>query len=689
MLDDKHIKRQTIGATSKRDAACPLWCLMVAVLLVCSCTSEGRGTLSRTDVEAPLVRQQELAAILTDELRVLGKDASSTDQPLVSGPDSVIFDLTADELPNPAGAPLSVQGATLHWTEQLPGDFDQNGLVDFSDVSALAQHFGEKVQYLRPPVAGGRSDHPVGDPEGDGALNWRLARIDGDHNGTINAGDLTAIARHFHESIDNYWLCWRRGGQQNWEPCHVVTPMERSTAKGQPVRCRLMLMYPQDMGGFKPGELVEFLVRPSGKNAGELGEPSTPIALTLNSQQWETGPRAGLAEAIAADDDGNLYAVGSVIDSSAFGYRHLLLSKTRQPGLPQWQKHYGGSDYCRGNAVAIDSTCAVVICGVMQNDGAPNSNTLLIKTTRDGELLFQRRLQFSVNCNTSFTAVGIADDNSIYAAGTFGGYDYQTQEVYDALLLVHFDAAGNLLWSKCYRADPYIGTPDLVVNASHLYVVAFGGAICLDLDGAQVWSEGFQNSGAGHLAAGAGGQLWISGGTVDSVPNHTTLWFAALGTTDGAMLQQSSVQINSESCVGSGIQWMTNGDIWSGGMVGDGYANYPYLVHLDQQAQFICSFKRGLGSRETQTMPIAAVQDELVVSAPYREPGLLSDGNQPVWDWMPCDHSTAAVAAVPLVLREVNITAVEKDPAFELQEIPAGLAELPGSVSRSTIARVH
>ncbi|MBN2081029.1 PKD domain-containing protein [bacterium] len=53
---------------------------------------------------------------------------------------------------------------------------------------------------------------------GSGAANWRLARIDGDYNGVINAADITPIAQHWGEQLHGYYICRAVPGSSDFLP---------------------------------------------------------------------------------------------------------------------------------------------------------------------------------------------------------------------------------------------------------------------------------------------------------------------------------------------------------------------------------------------------------------------------------------------------------------------------------------
>lgn len=127
-------------------------------------------------------------------------------QPAIApnGDRTAVFDLALAPVdPDGAGPGLPI-GLELSWTEQFPGDFDQNGEVNLADLSCVSRYWNRTVAYDPPNWHSGLEFYPSGDPEGDGALNWRLARVDGDGNGVINLADVTTIAQHWQETLSGY-----------------------------------------------------------------------------------------------------------------------------------------------------------------------------------------------------------------------------------------------------------------------------------------------------------------------------------------------------------------------------------------------------------------------------------------------------------------------------------------------------
>jgi len=112
----------------------------------------------------------ELACLL--QARAEGKLPAAAPE----GPENAIADLalTGD----------GESGFQLTWRYRNHGDYDQNGKVGVSDITPIAQHFGELV-----PEDGGNS---------------LAAVIDGSGNGQVDIADVTAIAQRFGVGVASY-----------------------------------------------------------------------------------------------------------------------------------------------------------------------------------------------------------------------------------------------------------------------------------------------------------------------------------------------------------------------------------------------------------------------------------------------------------------------------------------------------
>jgi len=88
--------------------------------------------------------------------------------------------------------------ATLTWTEVLPGDYDNNGVVDIADLIPVALYYGQRTD------SGPDDAHRL---------------VNGDANPEINIWDLGAIAGNYAAHIQGYQV-WRghwNGSSTDWE----------------------------------------------------------------------------------------------------------------------------------------------------------------------------------------------------------------------------------------------------------------------------------------------------------------------------------------------------------------------------------------------------------------------------------------------------------------------------------------
>jgi hypothetical protein len=71
----------------------------------------------------------------------------------------------------------------IQWSHLNPGDYDQNGAVNISDLTPLGLHFGATG------------------PFNSNSVQWV---VDGDHNGEINLADITVIGQNFGNEVAGY-----------------------------------------------------------------------------------------------------------------------------------------------------------------------------------------------------------------------------------------------------------------------------------------------------------------------------------------------------------------------------------------------------------------------------------------------------------------------------------------------------
>lgn len=168
---------------------------ILAMLLLAGCTA-GSYPISEDRYDADRPAMQELLAMLEGELARLGVDPQRAVSAPPSGEENAVFDLAIDSIGS-----TWPRECRFSFTEQQAGDYDLNGQVGVSDLTPLGAHFNSSVVYSDPAGRDGIGWWPDGNPEGGGALNWRLARVDGNRDGLINVSDITPIAQHWQETI--------------------------------------------------------------------------------------------------------------------------------------------------------------------------------------------------------------------------------------------------------------------------------------------------------------------------------------------------------------------------------------------------------------------------------------------------------------------------------------------------------
>lgn len=255
--------------------------------------------------------ESELYSKLLSEFERLGIDPARAVAKAPAGSVNAVFDFTARLAGDAGEQPASV---VLTWTEQLTGDYDQNGEVGIPDITPIALSYLKGAQYETQILwTGGK--RPVGDPDddggvgsgnppaaGSGAENWRLARIDGDFNGEIGISDVTPIALHYLERLDGHRVYRKRLGEAQFtrltNPDSPSSPLtipralafpEGATAPdaNRPVRCSFT--------DADAGEgIVIYYTTAFDIVTGQEGPPSNGIAINTATGEVDEAPIAKL-----------------------------------------------------------------------------------------------------------------------------------------------------------------------------------------------------------------------------------------------------------------------------------------------------------------------------------------------------------------------------------------------------------
>src|SRR4051812_5922824 len=112
----------------------PAWKTCVVVCLFVFAVA-GCGSSSSRERSHDVELAARMKAELVRQLALAGKSIEQTTSQTPQGNENAPFDLKAEL----AGSNEEVQ-VSLHWTEQLVGDYDENGEVNQADLSPLGKY---------------------------------------------------------------------------------------------------------------------------------------------------------------------------------------------------------------------------------------------------------------------------------------------------------------------------------------------------------------------------------------------------------------------------------------------------------------------------------------------------------------------------------------------------------------------
>ena len=168
--------------------------------------------------------------------------------------------------------------------------------------------------------------------------------------------------------------------------------------------------------------------------AGNAGADSYWISLL-------GGSGADFGNAVAIDSSDNIIVCGYT-GSDGAGVNDVLIAKYNSSGVFQWDRTLGGSGDDYGNAVAIDSSDNIIVCGRTNSDGAGVNDVLIAKYNSSGVLQWDRTLGGS---GTDYgNAVAIDSSDNIIVCGRTdsdgaGGIDF---------LIAKYNSSGVLQWDR-------------------------------------------------------------------------------------------------------------------------------------------------------------------------------------------------------------------------------------------------
>ncbi len=289
-------------------------------------------------------------------------------------------------------------------------------------------------------------------------------------------------------------------------------------------------------------------------------------------------------------------------------YWDLWVLKLDKCGNIQWQKSFGGSNYESARDIIQTTDGGYIVAGETNStDGGVISgyggtkDIWILKLDAAGNLIWQKR--YGGNGLDIATHIYLLDDGSFYLTASSSSNDgnitgnHGTAGYTDAVLM-KLDAAGNLVWSKCFGGSKNEEFFCIEVINGRTYLAGFANStdgdippqqknydvwlLALDANGNKIYSKvygGAQNDVAYSMVKGADGSLTLAGYTTSndgdvngargsqdywvlniSPSNGNLNWQKVLGGTDAEYANTILADADGGYIVG-GITYSNDGDV--------------------------------------------------------------------------------------------------------------------------------
>ncbi len=285
---------------------------------------------------------------------------------------------------------------------------------------------------------------------------------------------------------------------------------------------------------------------------------------------------------LALDGSGYVYVAGLTSGLGASGWDTFLL-KYSSGGTLLWEKTWGGSNFEEISALAVDSGGNAYLAGRTQSFSTGNYDTLLLKYSSSGTLLWQKTWGGS-NTDIAHT-LGMDVSGNVYVTGdtkSFGGGDWDT-------FLLKYSPSGNLLWQNTWAgfSDYDDSASALGIDSSgNVFVAGDTGSwsasglwdallLKYSFDGSLLWQKtwgGSDKETAFALAVGCGGLLYLVGRS----PSAYGSWGTPVGSISSPNGNNSDVNASASNVSGTettpnGTETMPDGIEDEGGGMDDAF----------------------------------------------------------------------------------------------------------------------
>jgi hypothetical protein len=248
------------------------------------------------------------------------------------------------------------------------------------------------------------------------------------------------------------------------------------------------------------------------------------------------------SNSIAVDPSGNVfiagYTGGSLFGTLSGSY-DAFMAKYNGEGTREWAKQVGGGSVNAGWGITTDSSGNVYfpgsISGSVFGSSAGGVDIFLVKYDDAGNTLWYQK-DGTAQTDNNTCPVALDSSGNIYFAGaTNGSFAATNAGTFDALL-IKYDNAGNILWSRQKGTSGIDAIRTVIVNTSdNVYVCGetsgslYGGTYRGDYDaflakydgqGNLLWSQQIGTSGTDYgysIASDSSDNVYICGATAGSL----------------------------------------------------------------------------------------------------------------------------------------------------------------------------
>ena len=222
---------------------------------------------------------------------------------------------------------------------------------------------------------------------------------------------------------------------------------------------------------------------------------------------WDStyGANGTIPTGAAIDAGGNIYVSGLSFVVNPGSDTEALLIKFDPDGNVTWARAWGGNGFDAARAVAV-GTDGVYLTGETNSFFA--NDAFLVKFDSDGNVVWERDwgvdgIQAPFTGLTSAFGIGAAGDGHVYITGNA----FDTGEP-NNIILVKFDASGNLVWQRI-GGPGFGGATDVAVSANNAAVFVSGSVTSQDPNffGGHAFIAEFTSAGKAKKANTWGGSL--------------------------------------------------------------------------------------------------------------------------------------------------------------------------------------